>query len=427
MKKIIFIFCSILLISFLNVSCAVAELKEEQKLAIKKLNELRKEIHEWEKLIISEKTRDADIALNQILKKHGEWKDEWDKQKLYEWQASKNRAEVFSIDTPPPTVSGSLHIGHVFSYTHTDAIARYQRMKGKNVCYPMGWDDNGLPTERRVQNVYGIRCQVDLTYEEGVCFNKDHNRKPHEFIGVSRKNFIEACEQLTKEDEAIFESVWRRLGLSVDWNLRYETINEHCRAMSQQSFLDCVEKGVVKHVEAPGMWDIDFQTAVAQAEIEDRVKPGAYHHIRFAVESGDHCVIATTRPELLAACIAVVVHPDDRRYQSMIGKFAITPLFHVRVPIMASTHADPEKGTGVVMICTFGDGDDVAWWKQSSLPVKQIMTKKPISIDKNELAAKALSLMNSKKITSLCVFDKKNKFKTIGVIHIHNILESNIS
>tara|TARA_B100000700_G_scaffold232558_1_gene257526 strand:- start:12271 stop:14865 length:2595 start_codon:yes stop_codon:yes gene_type:complete len=301
------------------------------------------------------------------------WKDEWEKNKVYQWNEVTSRDKVFSVDTPPPTVSGSLHIGHVFSYTHTDAIARYQRMKGKNVCYPMGWDDNGLPTERRVQNVYGIRCQVDLAYEEGLCFNKDHNRKPHEFIGVSRKNFIEACEQLTKEDEAIFESVWRRLGLSVDWNLRYETINEHCRAMSQRSFLDCVEKGVVKHVEAPGMWDIDFQTAVAQAEIEDRVKPGAYHHIRFAVESGDHCVIATTRPELLAACIAVVVHPDDRRYQSMIGKFAITPLFHLRVPIMASTHADPEKGTGVVMICTFGDGDDVAWWKQSSLPVKQIL------------------------------------------------------
>ncbi len=301
------------------------------------------------------------------------WKDEWDKQKIYKWQASKNRAEVFSIDTPPPTVSGSLHIGHVFSYTHTDAIARYQRMIGKDVCYPMGWDDNGLPTERRVQNVYGIRCQVDLVYEPELTFSKNHDRKPHEYLGVSRRNFIEACEQLTKEDEAVFESVWRRLGLSVDWNLRYETINDHCRAMSQRSFLDCVEKGFVKHVEAPGMWDIDFQTAVAQAEIEDRLKPGAYHHIRFAVESGDPCVIATTRPELLAACIAVVVHPDDSRYQAMIGKFAITPLFHVRVPIMASTHADPEKGTGVVMICTFGDADDVAWWQQSGLPVKQIL------------------------------------------------------
>jgi len=301
------------------------------------------------------------------------WKDQWEEAKDYQWQGSADRENVFSVDTPPPTVSGSLHIGHVFSYTHTDALARYQRMKGKDVCYPMGWDDNGLPTERRVQNVYGIRCDATLAYDDSVTYSSDHKRKPHEFIAVSRQNFIEACEQLTTEDEAVFEGVWRRLGLSVDWTLRYETINDHCRAISQQSFLECVEKGMVKHVDAPGMWDVDFQTAVAQAEIEDRPMKGAYHHIRFDVESGEPCIIATTRPELLPACIAVVVHPEDTRYQSMVGKFAITPLFHARVPILASTHADPEKGTGVVMICTFGDADDVAWWKQSDLPLKQIL------------------------------------------------------
>ncbi len=314
------------------------------------------------------------------------WKENWESENVYTWKGSQDRANTFSVDTPPPTVSGSLHIGHVFSYTHTDAIARYQRMKGKDVCYPMGWDDNGLPTERRVQNVYGIRCQIDLPYDKKLVLSKEHNRKPHEFLGVSRQNFIEACEQLTKEDEAVFEAVWRRLGLSVDWNLRYETINDHCRAMSQRSFLDCVQKGVVKHIESPGMWDVDFQTAVAQAEIEDRIKPGAYHHIRFAVESGDYCVIATTRPELLAACIAVVVHPDDSRYTDLIGQYAITPLFHMRVPILASTHADPDKGTGVVMICTFGDADDVAWWKQSDLALRQILGRDGclLPIDFNE-------------------------------------------
>ena len=165
------------------------------------------------------------------------WKDQWEEAKDYQWQGSTDRENVFSVDTPPPTVSGSLHIGHVFSYTHTDALARYQRMKGKDVCYPMGWDDNGLPTERRVQNVYGIRCDATLDYDGSVRYSSDHKRKPHEFIAVSRQNFIEACEQLTTEDEAVFEGVWRRLGLSVDVTLRYETINEHCRAISQQYFL----------------------------------------------------------------------------------------------------------------------------------------------------------------------------------------------
>jgi valyl-tRNA synthetase len=299
------------------------------------------------------------------------WQQFWHDQGTYKWNNDRPREETFSVDTPPPTVSGSLHVGHVFSYTQTDVLARYQRMLGKNVFYPMGWDDNGLPTERRVQNVFGISCNPHLPYQPDWYPEKTTEKKP--FTDISRQNFIEACNTLTQEDEAVFESMWRQLGISVDWNLQYATINDHCRKLSQASFLDLVKKDFVYQNEAPTMWDVDFKTAVAQAEIEDRVCPGAYHHIRFAVESGGHFDIATTRPELLAACIAVVAHPDDNRYKPLFGKKAITPLFSAPVPILASPHADPEKGSGILMVCTFGDAMDVEWWKKSGLPIKQIL------------------------------------------------------
>ena len=301
------------------------------------------------------------------------WSESWKENGVYDWNPNTTREQTFSVDTPPPTVSGSLHIGHVFSYTHTDALARYQRMRGKNVFYPMGWDDNGLPTERRVQNVFGIKCDPKVTTPADFKLSDSHKKKPHQYDAVSRETFIAACAELTTKDEAAFENLWRKLGLSVDWSLQYATIDDHCRKTSQISFLDLVEKNKVKNTTSPGMWDVDFQTAVAQAEIEDRNRPGAYHNIRFSVEDGGEFVIATTRPELLAACIAVVAHPDDERFKPYFGKFAITPLFYAKVPILASTHADPEKGTGILMVCTFGDVADVEWWKQSDLPVKQIV------------------------------------------------------
>jgi valyl-tRNA synthetase len=303
------------------------------------------------------------------------WKDRWEAEQCYAWDSSQSRENTFAIDTPPPTVSGSLHIGHVFSYTQTDVIARFQRMLGKTVFYPMGWDDNGLPTERRVQNVFSISCQANLPYQKNWVGSRGQDKKIHEYEQVSRKNFIEACGELTKEDEKVFENIWRKLGLSVDWSLQYATIDDHCRQLSQYSFLDLVQKGKVYQQESPGMWDVDFQTAVAQAEIEDRDCPGAYHHIKFSVEDGSEFVIATTRPELLAACIAVVAHPDDERYKAYFGKKATTPLFYAEVPIVASTHANPEKGTGILMVCTFGDAADVEWWKQSNLPIKQIIAR----------------------------------------------------
>jgi valyl-tRNA synthetase len=298
------------------------------------------------------------------------WQQFWEESQVYAWTPGDDR-DVFSVDTPPPTVSGSLHVGHVFSYTQTDVLARFQRMRGKAVFYPMGWDDNGLPTERRVQNVFGITCDPSLAYDAGWVAQKREKDGP--LMPVSRRNFIEACHLLTLEDEKAFEALWRQLGLSVDWSLQYATIDPACQKVSQYSFLEMVEKGYVYSVESPTMWDVDFQTAVAQAEVEDRPRPGAYHHIRFTTDEGHEFVIATTRPELLPACIAVVAHPDDARYQHLFGKTAITPLFGAQVPILPSTHADPEKGSGILMVCTFGDAADVAFWKQHDFPIKQVI------------------------------------------------------
>jgi valyl-tRNA synthetase len=299
------------------------------------------------------------------------WRQTWKDNGVYSWDPDRPREETFIVDTPPPTVSGSLHIGHVFSYTHQDLLARYQRMRGKNLCYPMGWDDNGLPTERRVQNLFRIQCNPHLPYDPNWKAEKKGAKQPVQ--EVSRQNFIEACGIVTAEDEAAFEDLWRSLGLSIDWDLQYATIDEHCRKISQASFLEMVEKGFAYSIEAPTMWDVDFQTAVAQAEVEDRNRPGHFHDIRFAVEGGGDFVITTTRPELLPACIAVVAHPDDTRYQPLFGQHAITPLFKARVPIMASEHADPEKGSGILMVCTFGDAADVEFWKRSGLPIKQVI------------------------------------------------------
>lgn len=300
------------------------------------------------------------------------WADEWSKQGVYEWNSSTARDDLFVVDTPPPTVSGSLHVGHVFSYTHTDLIVRFKRMCGKGIMYPMGWDDNGLPTERRVQNKFNIRCNPHLPYDASwqPVLSTSATQGAKE---VSRRNFIEACAHVTSDDEAAFEYLWKRLGLSVDWKQTYATIDEHCRRVSQFSFLDLVKRGLAYSAESPTMWDVGYQTALAQADLEDRNEVGAFHDIAFGIEGGGEFVISTTRPELLVSCIAVAAHPSDERYQNVFGKYAITPIFKARVPIVPAQHADPEKGTGILMICTFGDIFDVEWWKQSSLPLKQVL------------------------------------------------------
>jgi valyl-tRNA synthetase len=295
----------------------------------------------------------------------------WEETGVYRFDRSRARADVYAIDTPPPTVSGSLHVGHVFSYTHTDIVARFQRMRGKAVFYPMGWDDNGLPTERRVQNYFGVRCDPSLPYDPAFQPPDKPGKQP---ISISRPNFIELCTRLTAEDEKAFEALWKYLGLSVDWAMTYATIDRRAQRVSQVSFLRLLQKGHAYQVEAPTLWDVDFRTAVAQAELEDREQPGAYHRIEFPLGSGaGRIAIETTRPELIPACVALVAHPDDERYRPLFGTEAVTPLFGVRVPIRAHELADPAKGSGIAMICTFGDVTDVIWWRALSLPVRAII------------------------------------------------------
>jgi len=306
------------------------------------------------------------------------WSARWEADGVYRFDRSRTRAEIYSIDTPPPTVSGSLHVGHVFSFTHTDLIARFQRMRGKDVFYPMGWDDNGLPTERRVQNFYGVRCDPSLPYVASFTPPAEPPKPP---LSVSRPNFIELCTRLTAEDEKAFEALWKYLGLSVDWSMTYATIGTRAQRVSQLAFLRLLERGLAYQVEAPTLWDVDFRTAVAQAELEDRETAGAYHKITFRVADADAArrfgkplvEIETTRPELIPACVALVAHPDDERYKPLVGQYVETPLFGVRVPVRAHALADPEKGSGIAMICTFGDITDVTWWRELSLPVRAVI------------------------------------------------------
>ncbi|GEC99303.1 valine--tRNA ligase [Kocuria varians] len=298
---------------------------------------------------------------------------QWRENGTYAFREDTDRASVYSIDTPPPTASGSLHVGHMFSYTQTDVIARYQRMSGKNVFYPLGWDDNGLPTERRVQNYYGVRCEPGRPYVEGYRPPEKPAKNQRDWDVVSRQNFIELCEELAVEDEKVFEHLFSTLGLSVDWNRTYRTIDAHSRKVSQLAFLKDLEAGNAYMAEAPTMWDVTFRTAVAQAELEDREREGAYHRISFHQQDGGKVFIETTRPELLPACVALVAHPDDERYQHLFGTTVRSPLFDVAVEVRAHPLAKPDKGSGIAMICTFGDLTDVTWWRELNLPTRALI------------------------------------------------------
>lgn len=341
------------------------------------------------------------------------WSNLWESQGTYRYNPEIDRSKTYTIDTPPPTVSGSLHVGHVFSYTQTDVIARFKRMMGLNIYYPMGWDDNGLPTERRIQKLFNIICDPTLPYQEDV------PEKTEKRTAVSRKNFIQLCQKQTKIDEQKYEALWRSLGLSIDWSQQYATIDKKSQRTSQLSFLDLLRKGYAYNKYELTSWDTDFQTAIAQAEMEDRERESFFYQIKFLIkETGESFTIATTRPEMLPACIAIVANPDDERFKKYFGLTAVSPLFSSEIPFLPSGHAIPDKGTGCLMICTFGDTDDFQFWKTSEtkLPLRQILSKQgkfleikfdngignfqsahPETANKNYLKIQGLNVQNARK------------------------------
>ena len=272
----------------------------------------------------------------------------WEEKEAYKFKGVDERP-VYSVDTPPPTVSGKLHVGHIFSFTQSEMLVRYHRLKGENVYYPFGFDDNGLPTERLVER------------EEGI-FAKD----------LPRSEFIEKCTATKDKYIKEFQDLFKRLGISADWDLGYDTINELSRKVSQRSFIDLVKKGKAYRKEMPVLWCPCCQTSIAQAELENKDVKSYFNYINFSVDNKD-LEIATTRPEFLGGCVAIFVNPNDERYKDLIGKTATVPLYNNQVPIIADEKVAIDKGTGVVMCCTFGDQTDMEWQKEYNLPIKKVM------------------------------------------------------
>jgi len=278
------------------------------------------------------------------------WQKYWEDNKIYQFDQFSD-AEIYSVDTPPPTVSGKMHLGHSFSYSQQDFVVRFQRMIGKNVFYPFGTDDNGLATERLIEKTKGVRA-------------KD----------MQRKDFVNLClNTLKKELRPQYIADWKRIGMSCDWDIFYTTIDKHCQKISQREFINLFKMGRAYRKDAPAMWCPECNTGISQVECVDQEIPSFFNDIVFKADDKE-LIIATTRPELLPACVAVFYHPDDTRYKHLKGKTAKVPLFNFEVPVLEDKRADPEKGTGIVMCCTFGDQTDMEWQKAHNLPIKEAIT-----------------------------------------------------
>jgi len=317
------------------------------------------------------------------------WLDFWEKEGIYQF-SPRAKGRIFSVDTPPPTVSGKMHIGHAYSYTHEDFIARYRRMKGENIFFPFGTDDNGLPTERLVEKLKNVRA----------------NR-------MKRQDFIDLCNKTLKIITPDFIADWKKVGMSCDFSKTYSTIDDNCRRASQKFFLDLYKKRKVYRQEAPVVWCPHCQTAIAQAELEDKTEETFFNDIIFKLSNGKNLVISTTRPELLSSCVAIFVHPEDKRYKKLVGKKAQVPLFGNWVKILADKRVDKQKGSGAVMCCTFGDKTDVEWFKEYQLPLVMSLDKTGIMTEKapkyKGLSAKAAraKIIEDLKEKKLLVSQKK--------------------
>jgi len=331
------------------------------------------------------------------------WQEYWEKEGIFTFDR-KNKKKLFSIDTPPPTVSGKMHIGHAMGYTQMDFVARFKRMQGYNVFFPFGTDDNGLPTERLVEKEKKVKATK-----------------------MPRDEFVKLCYDYLEENLPEFIQDWKNLGISCDWSIYYSTINKHSQKISQKSFLDLYKDGRVYRKEAPSIWCPACQTAIAQVELENKEIPSTFNDLVFKVDNKE-LIIATTRPEMLAACVAVFAHPDDKRYKSLIGKTAKVPVYDFEVPILADERADPEKGTGLVMCCTFGDQTDMEWYLAHNLPLKMVITKDG-KMNKKAKDLEGLPLKEARKKIIDQLKEKKllkNQKKIIHPVNVHERCKTEI-
>lgn len=352
--------------------------KESQKPAVKQYNPLTEEKH---------------------------WQVFWEKKKIYKFNP-ESKAPIYSIDTPPPTVSGKMHLGHAFSYSQQDFIARYHRMKGENVFYPFGTDDNGLATERLIEKLNNVKAKK-----------------------MQRQDFIDLCNKTLEKVRPDFVQGWKDIGMSCDFGIFYSTINDHCRTISQRSFIELYKEGREYQKEAPTIWCTMCQTAIAQVELQDEEKESFFNDIIFKVTKSSKegknmesdLLIGTTRPEMLCSCVAIFVHPEDTRYTNLVGKKARVPLFNHEVPILTDMRADPTKGTGAVMCCTFGDQTDIEWYKAHNLLLVMSITEAGLMTEKAGKYA-GMKIEEARRqimedLKDACLLVKQTKIKHMVNVH----------